>query len=286
MKKKLKQKRTMSLLVVTAMALMFAGCTGPSNGGTTASTLETKKITIAGSTTVQPISNQAVEAYTALNPNVKISVQGGGSGTGVRMASEGSVDIGASSRDLKDSEIAATPTLIAHTIAYDGIAVVLHPENNIDDLTLKQVQDIFAGKINNFNEVGGPDKEIVVVIREEGSGTRATFEELVMDDGTVANCESSLQKPSNGAVRATVAGNENAIAYVGLGYVDESVKAISVDGVAPTTASIGDGSYPISRGLYYITDGEPKDEVKKFIDYVMGSEGQTIVEKEGFIPLN
>ncbi|OYT53822.1 MAG: phosphate-binding protein [Candidatus Altiarchaeales archaeon ex4484_2] len=282
----MKKKGIICLLFMATMMMLFSGCTSPPGDGGTGTTLATKKITIAGSTTVQPISNQAVEAYTAKNPNVKISVQGGGSGTGVRMVSEGSVDIGAASRDLKDSEMEATPSLVTHTIAHDGIAVIVHPGNSIEGLSLQQIQDIFAGKITNYREVGGPDMEIVVIIREEGSGTRATFEELVMDGGGVSNSEDVLQKPSNGAVRATVSGNENAISYVGLGYIDESVKALQVDGVTPSTATIGDGSYPISRNLYYITNGQPTGEVKRYIDFVKCSEGQKIVEKEGFIPLS
>jgi len=285
MKKEMGKKRILGLLFIAALGLMFSGCTSPPQDGGTGTTPETKKITIAGSTTVQPISNKAVEIYTKRNPNVKISVQGGGSGTGVRMASEGSVDIGAASRDLKASEITATPTLLAHTIAYDGIVVVVHPSNSIDGLSIQQVQDIFSGKTKNYAEFGGPDKEIVAIVREEGSGTRATFEELVMDDGGVSNSEDVLQKPSNGAVKSTVSGNENAISYVGLGYVDESVKPLVIDGVMPTMESIGDGSYPISRSLYYITNGEPSGEVRKYIDFVKGSEGQQIVEEEGFIPL-
>ncbi len=269
------------VIMLTVTVILFSGCNGPSGDGAA-----TTKITIAGSTTVQPISTKAVEVYAAQNPNIQISVQGGGSGTGIKMVSEGSVDIGASSREVKDSEMQANPDLVKHTVAYDGIAVVVHATNSINYLTKQQVQDIFAGKITNFKEVGGPDKEIVAVIREEGSGTRATFEELVMDDGDVPNAANSLQKPSNGAVKATVAGNENAIAYLGIGYIDETVNLVSVDNVKPTKASIADGSYPISRGLYYITKGQPTGEVKNFIDFVKSSEGQEIVEEEGFIPIN
>ncbi len=286
MKREKKKAGMISLVCAVALMMSFSGCTNSSVDGGTGTTLATRKITIAGSTTVQPISNQAVEVYMAENPNVRISIQGGGSGTGIRMVSTGSVDIGAASRDLKDSEMEATPDLVTHTIAYDGIAVIVHPSNPIDGLSMQQIQDIFAGKVTNFREVGGPNREIVVVIREEGSGTRATFEELVMDKGAVSNSENVLQKPSNGAVRATVSGNENAVSYIGFGYIDESVKALQVEGVMPSKTTIGDGSYPISRSLYYITKGQPTGDVKSYIDFVKSSEGQKIVDAEGFIPLN
>ena len=165
----------------------------------------------------------------------------------------------------------------------DAIAIVVHPSNKISELTLEQVKEIFAGKITNWKEVGGEDKPIVVVIREEGSGTRETFEKKVMKGEECT--EHAIQKPSNGAVKATVATNENAIGYIGLGYVDASVKALRINGVAPTKDTAGGGEYPISRKLYMITKGEPKGAVKEFLEFMLSAEGQKIVEEQGFVPL-
>jgi phosphate transport system substrate-binding protein len=264
---------TIGLLLIGVM--LFSGCTG---GG------EQTELKIAGSTTVQPIAIKATESYMKKNPNVKVTVQGGGSGTGIKMIGEGSVDIGASSRELSDAEKKTYSDLVVHEIAADGIAVVVNPKNNIADLTTEQIRNIFAGKIKNFKEVGGPDKEIVVVIREEGSGTRTTFEDLVMAK-KANNSKDSLQKPSNGAVKATIAGNENAIGYLGIGYVDSSISAIKVGGIAPTKETVLDRTYPLSRKLYMLTKGEATGATKDFIDYILSPEGQNIVETEGFIKL-
>ncbi|MBN2014227.1 MAG: phosphate ABC transporter substrate-binding protein [Candidatus Altiarchaeota archaeon] len=238
-------------------------------------------LTVVGSTTVQPIVTKAAEAYMKNNPGVEIGVQGGGSGTGIRMVGEGSVAIGASSRELKESEQEENPDMLLHAIAIDCITIVVHPSNTIDDLSIEEVRDIFSGEIKNFREVGGPDREIVVVMREDGSGTRSTFEELVMGDWKITNA--ALQKPASGAIRFSVGGNENSIGYLGIGYLDETVKAIAVGGVPPTEENIRKGKYSISRKLYLITKGEPRGEAKEFIDYILSEDGQKMVEEEGFI---
>jgi len=238
---------------------------------------------IAGSTTAQPIVSKAAEEYMKKDREVFISVQGGGSGTGIRMVSEGSIDIAMSSREIKQSEYERYPDLRPYTIAADGIVVVVHPSNPINGLAREQVKEIFSGEITNFKEIGGPDREIVVVIRESGSGTRATFEELVMDGEEPT--KNALQKPSNGAVKATVTGNPNAIGYIGLGYVDNTAKALKIDGVTPSTDTVKDGSYPVSRRLYVITKGEATGLSKDFIDFILSDEGQRIVEDEGFVSI-
>jgi len=238
-------------------------------------------LSIAGSTTVQPIASNAAEEFMKKNPDVIVSVQGGGSGTGIKMVAEGTADIGMSSRELKEKEINAYPDLKTYTIAHDGIAVIVHPSNPLSDLTKEEIKGIFSGKIKNFKEVGGEDREIVVVIREEGSGTRATFEKLIMKK--IKTTERALQKPSNGAVKATIASNENSIGYLGIGYVDDKVKVVSIDGIKPSKESISSGEYPVSRKLYMITKGEATGLSKKFIDFVLSDEGQRIVDEEGFI---
>lgn len=238
-------------------------------------------LTIAGSTTVQPIVTRAAEVYENNNPDVRVSVQGGGSGTGIRLVGEGSVDIGASSRELKGDELLKHTDLTAHTIAVDSMTIIVHPSNTIEDLSIGQIRDIFTGKIKNFREVGGPDRRIVLVVREDGSGTRSAFEEMVMGGEETSN--TALQKPASGAIRFTVAGNENMIGYLGLGYLDEKVKAVSVDGVFPSGENVKKGEYPLSRKLYLITKGKPTGEAKKFIDFILSDEGQKLVEEEGFI---
>ncbi|MEA1924747.1 MAG: phosphate ABC transporter substrate-binding protein [Candidatus Altiarchaeota archaeon] len=269
-----KYKITGFLSMLTAV-ILITGCIG---GGEKKETLS-----IAGSTTVQPIASKAAEVYMGKHSDAIISVQGGGSGTGIKMVAEGSADIGCASREVKESEKTKYPNLKPYAVAGDGIAVVVHPKNALGSLSKEQIKDIFAGKITNFREVGGSDKEIMVIIREEGSGTRATFEELVMDEEE--NAADALQKPSNGAVKAAVSVNENAVGYIGLGYVDGTVNALKTDGVEPCPETIKSGAYPISRKLYMITDGEATGLEKKFIDFIWSEEGQGIVEEEGFIKI-
>jgi phosphate transport system substrate-binding protein len=264
------------------MASLAAGCiSGGDENGSGDGLSGT--IAIAGSTTVQPIASAAAEAFMDLHPDVTVTVQGGGSGTGVTQVGQGTVDIGNASREIKSSEMEEYPDLVPTAIAADGIAVVVNPGNGIDTLTIEQIKAIFTGEITNWSEVGGSDSEIVIVIREDGSGTRATFEELVHNK--VSPAAGALQKPSNGAVKTTVAQTPNAIGYMGLGYLDESVKVIRVNNVIASEATILNGSYPISRNLYMITDGAPAGLAKEFIDFVLSAEGQEIVAEEGFIKL-
>lgn len=264
--------KTRGLLLLITVVLI-QGCVNKEGGR--------ESLTISGSTTVQPIVTKAVEVYGVDNPDIRIGVQGGGSGTGIRMVGEGSVDIGASSRELKEAELLKHPDLVVHSVAIDCITIVVHPSNPIKDLSTIEIRDIFTGRITNFRDVGGPDRPIVLAIREDGSGTRSTFEELVMEDAQISN--TALQKPASGAIRFTVAGNENTIGYLGIGYLDETVKAISVNGVPPSEENIIEGRYPISRELYLITNGEPRGEAKNFIDFILSEDGQEIVREEGFI---
>jgi len=256
----------------------FMGCIGGEK--------ELKTLSLAGSTTVEPIASKAAEVYMEKHPDVKVTVQGGGSGTGIKMVGEGTVDIGNASRKIKDKEKDLYPDLVGTIIAYDGIAIVVHPSNPVENLTKQQLQDIYAGKITNWKEIGGEDREIVVVTRAEGSGTRDTFIELVMNKGKVEETSRALQKPSNGAVKATVAGNESAIGYIGLGYVDDTVKPVKINNILPSSETVKNGTYPISRALYMYTKGEPSGVTKEFIDFVLSKEGQNIVEEIGYIRLD
>jgi phosphate transport system substrate-binding protein len=245
------------------------------------------QLQLAGSTTVQPLAEKLAEAFMKLNPGLTIEVQGGGSSVGVTSAGEGTVDIGDASREIKSSELEQFPNLQVFTIAFDGIAIVTNPGVELPGLTVEQVRNIFAGEITNYKEVGGPDAPIVVVSREEGSGTRAAFEELVMAYKDAAGesqskpiFEKALLQQSNGQVRTTVATTPNAIGYLSFGFLDDSVRPVPVDHVDPTVANVKNGSYPIVRPLNMLTNGAPTELAGAFISYVLSPLGQEIVAEE------
>jgi phosphate transport system substrate-binding protein len=241
------------------------------------------KITLAGSTTVQPLAEKFAEGFMAAHANVTIDVQGGGSSVGVKAATEKTADLGMASRELKDSELAAGDIRV-YVIARDGIAVVVNPDVTVDDLTPQQVQDIFSGKVTNWKDLGGEDKNIVVVSREEGSGTRSAFEELVMSKEVLIT-DTAILQPSNGAVRTTVSTTPDSIGYISMGYIDNTVKAVKINGVEATEANAKNGSFPIVRPLNLVGNGDPSPLVQAFLDYAMGPEGQAIVAEEGYITI-
>ncbi|MBD3369091.1 phosphate ABC transporter substrate-binding protein PstS family protein [Candidatus Fermentibacteria bacterium] len=240
-------------------------------------------IEVAGSTTVQPLAEKLAEAFEAVNSGVRITVQGGGSSVGVRSAANGTADIGNASREVKDSELAENPGLVIHTIARDGISIVTHPDVPVDELSLEEVRQIFAGEITNWSEVGGPDKLITVIAREEGSGTRAAFEDMVMDEELITL--QAILLPSNGAVRTTVSTTPDCIGFLSFGYLDPSVKAIAIDGVEATVENAASGVYPVVRPLNMITNGQPSGVVADWLDFIMSGDGQAIVADEGYIPV-
>ncbi len=240
-----------------------------------------QSINIVGSTTVQPLAEKLAQVYTQDYPDVKIDVAGGGSSAGVKAAGEGTADIGNASREVKDSELETYPDLQVFVIARDGIAMVTHPDVPVDGLTRAQVREIYAGAIKNWSEVGGEDVPITVVSREEGSGTRGAFEEMVMGEATITG--DAIFQDSNGKVRTSVSSTPNAIGFLSFGYLDDSVKALAVDGVEPTETNAATGTYPVVRPLNMITNGEPQGAVKAFVDFVLSAEGQKIVVEEGYI---
>lgn len=264
----------MGMLIV--LSLGAAGC-GDQEGATPTPPAQTT-INISGSTSVQPISEALSQAYMEKNSGVKIFVQGGGSSAGIKAAQEGAADIGTSSRELKPEEKNLTETVIAK----DGIAILVHPNNKVSDLTLEQIKGIFAGTITNWQAVGGEDKAITVVTREEGSGTRGAFEEIVLGKDAKMKA-SAIVQGSTGAVRSTVAGDPQAIGYASLASVDQTVKAVAVNGIAPSAATTLDGTYKISRPFLYLTKTAPTGDVKQLIDFILSSEGQALIEKEGLV---
>ena len=265
------------LLIIVLMVTMVIGC-GSNTAVPKVEEPQATTINISGSTSVQPFSEILSQNYMAKNSAVKIFVQGGGSSAGIKAAQEGVADIGSSSRDLKTEE----KNLVETVIAKDGIAVVVHPTNKINNLTAAQIKDIYAGTITNWKEIGGADQAIDVVTREEGSGTRGAFEELVMGKEAKIKAGAIVQN-STGAIRTTVAGDPKGIGFVSLATLNESVKAVTVDGVAGNTDAVLNGTYKLSRPFLYLTKAEPTGEVKKFIDYILSAEGQDILEKEGLI---
>ncbi|MFO8184493.1 MAG: phosphate ABC transporter substrate-binding protein [Candidatus Aegiribacteria sp.] len=240
-------------------------------------------IDVAGSTTVQPLAERLAEAYEEIDPSVQITIQGGGSSVGVRSAADGTVDIGAASREIKESEMSENPGLVIHTIARDGIAIVTHPEVPVSELTLEEIRGIFAGEITRWSQLGGPGEMITVVAREEGSGTRAAFEEMVMNGSLIGL--SAILLPSNGAVRTTVSTTPYSIGFLSFGYIDSSVNAPAVNGVEATVENALSGDYPIVRPLNMITNGQPYGTAGDWLEFILGESGQAIVVDEGYIPV-
>ena len=246
-----------------------------------ASGSDNSKITIAGSTSVQPVAEKLAQAYMQKNPNVKINVQGGGSGVGIKSVSEGTVNIGTSSKDLSNNE---STGLNQTVIGKDGIVVAVNTANSVSSLTKDQLKGIFSGNITNWNQIGGADAKIDVITREDGSGTRTAFEDVVMGKDVKIKADAIVQS-STEAVKQSIKGDPNAIGFISLANLDSTVKAIAVDGVTPSEQTVSDGSYKLQRPFIFITKGEPKGAVKDFIDWVMGPEGQAIIKAENVVPV-
>lgn len=248
-------------------------------------TFAAKNLTIKGSTTVLPVSQSCAEAFMNKHSDVNISVQGGGSGVGIASLIDGTCDIADASRPIKDKEIAKAEENgidpYENVVALDGIAVIVHPSNPVDGLSIEQIKKIYTGEASNWNEVGGKDMKVVVISRDSASGTFETFNELALDKEKVR--PDALLQASNQAVAQTVSRTKGAVGYVGLGYLSSSVKGVAVDGVEPTKANVVKGSYKLARELYMYTDGPPQGLVKDFIDFVLSEEGQKLVEKAGFV---
>lgn len=293
-------KRILSVVLILSLVITLAACSekestntkdkgqvdSQSNKETDTATeggsnvILTGEVTVSGSTSVEKIGNATGEEFAALNPGVTFTYEGIGSSAGVKNANDKVTNIGTASRSLKTSE--EEYGLTVQVIAYDGIAVVVHPDNGIDGLSMEQLTQIYKGDITNWSEVGGVDEMIAVVSREDGSGTRGAFEELV--DFEEALTADALLKDGNGNVQATVAQNPQAIGYVSFTYLDDSVKGIEIDGVLPTVDNVLNGSYPISRPfLMMYHEDNMTDASSAYIEFIMSKEGQDIVESKGGI---
>lgn len=234
-------------------------------------------VTVAGSTSVMPFTEKLAEHFMVDHPDYIIDVQGGGSTAGIQACLNNTVHIGMSSRQLKGEERKLNQIIVC----YDGISFVVNQKNPVTELRLEDIRDIFSGKITNWNELGWVDRKIDAVTREEGSGTRGSFEDLVMkgeeiDDGIMV-------QDSNGSVKEVVATDPYAIGYISLGLVDAKVKAVTIDGVGPTIETIKLGKYKIVRPFLYITHGELDESGKEFVNFVLSEAGQNVLKKEGLI---
>ena len=259
------KKKIVTLLCGAVMISgLVIGC-----GSSNSSESKTSKITISGSTSVGPTMEILAEDYQKANEGTTIEVQQVGSSAGITNTIDGTSQIGMSSRDLKDEE---KSELKEYQIAIDGIAVITNSANKVKDLTLDQVKDIYTGKITNWKEVGGNDADIVVVSREDGSGTRDGFQEIVGFE--------------SGDLTSNVQGNENAIGYISFGYLDDSINSVKIGGVEPKEENVYNKKYPISRPFLLVTKGDATGDAKSFIDYVLSDEGQKTIEKEGFMSVN
>ena len=260
-------------------------------GAVTASAQE--RMVIDGSTTVGPIAKAFAEHYMKMNPGVNVTVSESGSGNGAKSLINGACQIGAMSRFMKDSEFKAAVEKgvmpVAHVVALDGLPILVHPSNPVEKLTIEQVRKIFTGEIKNWKEVGGPDMAVVVISRDTNSGTYETFYGLVMEhDGIKEKIGAGAEYAgSNGAVRQRVQSTPSAIGYAGLGFVDETVKALAINDVMPSRATVISGAYPIARALYLFTNQYPAmgSHLYRFITLHLSPAGQEMIETIGFVPV-
>lgn len=244
-------------------------------------------IVIKGSTTVLPIAQGTLEAFMKKNPDVQMSLSGGGSGEGIKALIDKTAHIATSSREIKKEEVELAKTRnvnpVANVVAHDAIVPVVHPQNKVKNLSVDQLSQIYQGKITNWKEVGGDDLQIVVISRDSSSGTFESWDHFVMKKAKVTPRAQMLA--SNGAIVTAIAKNRYAIGYLGIGYLDQSVKPLQVDGITATIQTALSKQYPFSRELYMYTDGNVTGDVAKYLAFVKSAEGQKIVEKEGFVPL-
>lgn len=278
----LKKAGLITLVLIMSLSIVLVGCDSKEDPKESEQQGLSGNLKLAGSTSVQPLAEELAMRFMELNRDVKIDVAGGGSGAGVESASNGAADIGMASRAVKESELQANPDLNPIVLCQDGIAVVVNPANEVADLTLEQVKGIFTGEITNWKDLGGADAAITVINREEGSGTRGAFSEIALDEEPFI--ETAAIQNSTGAVKTAVSADANAIGYISMGSMSADVKALKVNGVEATTDNAKNGTYPIARPFNFIVKGEAEGLTKAFIDWVLDTEAQEIVAREGFIP--
>lgn len=267
------KKIILTILAAALMLLAFAGCGSEAEGS----------VTTDGSTSMKSVIGILGEVFEENNKGVTFTYNPTGSGTGIQAVLEGRCDIGLSSRDLKDSE--KESGLTGTVLAYDGIAVIVNPENPVTDLTIEQIAAVYTGEITNWSELGGADGEIVLIGREANSGTRDGFESIT---GTEDLCQYRQELTSTGDVITAVASNPNAIGYASLASVKDTVKAISVDGVVPSEETVKDGSYAVQRPFVLVTKtgAELSETAQAFFDFATSAEAGEYISSAGVVPAN
>ena len=287
-------KKTLAVLLSAALCVsLFAGCSGgsantsdpesttPATGTQTAE--ETKlsgTVVTNGSTSMESVMGALIEAFKEVQPDVQIQYTGSGSGAGITSAQDGTADIGLASRDLKDDETGVKQI----TVAKDGIAIIVNPDNPVANLSIEQIAQIFTGEITNWSELGGSDGQVVPIGREAGSGTRDGFESIT---GTEDACKYQNELTSTGEVIASVASNPNAIGYTSLSAVDDTVKALTVGEVAPSEATVLDGTYAIQRNFNFILSDstELSEAAQAFVDWATSTEASDLIAGAGAVPV-
>jgi len=281
--------------VLCTLAFMALAATTVFAGGNseTKVTQETTKYTFGGSSTVAPIANAAIVGFEEANPGVDVTYETTGSSVGIKNIINGTFSLAGSSRELKESEV--DQGVIKTPIALDGITVAVNKNVSIANLSMEQLANIFSGNITNWKEVGGEDMPIELIVRDETSGTYGSFTEIVIQDTlgkTASQAKKAIVAKENGEVATKIASTPGAIGYIGMGFAsivtNKGGKEVSIDGVLPTIDNVIDKAYPISRSLYIVTVGSPKEGSieSKFISYLLSDKGQDIVAEKQFIPLN
>ena len=278
-------KKALGVLLTLVLCLGLTGCGGSDDSSTDTSNGDVSgNVSLNGSTSMEPFVNGLSEAIREVYPNLVLEPQFTGSGAGIEAVTNGTADIGNSSRSLTDEEKAGG--LEENIVAIDGIAVIVHPDNDVEDLTTDQLKKIYTGEITNWSEVGGADEAIVVVGREAGSGTRGAFEEIL---GVEDACKYAQELNETGAVLAKAAKTSGSIGYVSLDVLDDTVSPLQLDGVEPSEKTVKDGSYTLQRPFVMATNGkisEQSKQVQAVFDFINSDAGQKIIEKVGLVTPN
>ncbi|MGC6769932.1 phosphate ABC transporter substrate-binding protein PstS family protein [Enterococcus sp. LJL128] len=277
------KKKILTTMVIT-VGVLLAGCnSSDTKGEASDKTNEPTKIVAVGSTALQPLVDAAKDQFIAENTAYSISVQGGGSGTGLSQVADGAVTIGNSDVFAEEKSGIEADKLVDHKVAVVGMGPVVNKDVGVKELTKAQLIDIFTGKTTNWQDVGGKNQEIAVINRPEGSGTRATFEKWGLDGATSVK---SQEQDSSGTVRQIVSQTPGAISYLAFSYMDESTIALKIDGVEPTEENVADNTWSIWSYEHMYTKGQPDESVKKFLDYMISDGIQKSVVKElGYVPI-
>lgn len=271
------------LIVMLSVFVVFtvASCSKKESSG------KSEHYTFGGSSTVAPIMNDAIPGFEK-KANVKISYETLGSSVGLKQLTSGTLSLAGSSRELKQSELDSG--LKPVVIALDGLSVAVNKDVDVSNISIKDLASVFAGEITNWKELGGKDEKIELIVRDETSGTYGSFKEIVLDSQGKEPTDNAIVSRENGEVAIKIASTPGSIGYIGMAFnhivEDEGGKVLSVEGVAPTKETVKANEYPISRPLYVVTKGDASGVEKSFIDYLLSSDGQKVVEQNGFISIN